>query len=138
VGRLDRRTHAVEDTSVHDLCCIGVGNRDWRERDSVHVRECDLLPVPGGTRSSVVCPIAHRGGRVKQGVKWAAVGIGLGVFGGFVSTFWLSRYIERVQWLDPIAFLVTSLLIATIAGAACYVPATRASHVDPMVVLREE
>jgi predicted permease len=75
---------------------------------------------------------------LKQGMKWTGVGIGLGVFGGFVSTFWLSRYIERVNWLDPIAFLATSLLVAAIAGTACYLPATRASHVDPMVVLREE
>jgi predicted permease len=75
---------------------------------------------------------------LRQGMKWTALGLGLGIFGAFVSTFWLSRHLERVAWLDPIAFFATTLLMAATAGAACYIPARKASRVDPMVVLREE
>lgn len=75
---------------------------------------------------------------LQQGMKWTACGLGLGILGALVSTFWLSRHLERLTWHDPIAFLATTLLMAVTAGAACYVPARRASRVDPMVVLREE
>jgi predicted permease len=75
---------------------------------------------------------------LKQGMKWTTLGLGLGIVGALISTFWLSRYIERLTWFDPIAFFATSLLMAATAGAACYIPARKASRVDPMVVLREE
>ena len=75
---------------------------------------------------------------LKQGMTWTALGLGLGILGALISTFWLSRYIERLTWSDPIAFLSTTLLMAATAGAACYFPARRASRMDPMVVLRDE
>jgi putative ABC transport system permease protein len=75
---------------------------------------------------------------LRQGMKWTAGGLGLGIFGAFIATFWLSRHLESIVWHDPIAFLSTILLMAATAGAACYVPARKASRVDPMVVLREE
>lgn len=75
---------------------------------------------------------------LRQGMKWTALGLALGISGAFASTFWLSRYIERIIWFDPIAFLATTLVMAATAGAACFIPARQASRVDPMVVLRED
>ena len=75
---------------------------------------------------------------LRQGMKWTGAGVALGICGAFIATFWLSRYLERVAWFDPAAFLVTALLMITVAALACYIPARRASRVHPMIVLREE
>ena len=73
-----------------------------------------------------------------QAMKWTGVGLGLGVLGGFISTLWLSRNLERVNPYDPIAFAGTVALVSAVALLASYIPARRASRVDPMHVLREE
>jgi predicted permease len=75
---------------------------------------------------------------LRQGMKWTGAGVGLGICGAFLATFWLSRYLERVTWFDPAAFIATSVLMAIVAAVACYIPARRASRVDPMMVLRDE
>jgi predicted permease len=75
---------------------------------------------------------------LRQGMKWAALGLLLGIAGGLIATFWLSRYIERVTWSDPAAFAGTAALVALTAATACFIPARRASRVEPMAVLREE
>jgi putative ABC transport system permease protein len=64
------------------------------------------------------------------------VGIGLGVAG--LGTRLLANLLYGVSALDPLTFVgVTALLTAT-AFLACYLPARRATRVDPMVVLRQE
>ena len=73
-----------------------------------------------------------------EAMKWTALGLGLGVLGGFISSFWLSRNLERVNPYDPIAFAGTVVLVSAVAFLASYIPARRASRIDPMLVLREE
>jgi predicted permease len=65
-----------------------------------------------------------------------------GVFAGIAASFVLTRFMRSLLFgvgpNDPLTFAVVAALFALVALAACYVPARRASHVDPMIALRYE
>lgn len=66
----------------------------------------------------------------------------LGVAGGLGVAFWITRFLASflfgVKAWDPIAFTVTPLLLSAVALFAVWIPAQRATHVDPMTALRFE
>jgi putative ABC transport system permease protein len=75
---------------------------------------------------------------VVEGVRLAAIGIAIGVGTAFVAVKWLKPLLFDVSPRDPFVFgLVTVALVLT-AVAASWIPALRASRVDPMVALRSE
>ena len=75
---------------------------------------------------------------MKQSLQLAAIGVGIGL----VAAFALSRLIQSLLFgvgaLDPITFLGTPLLLAAVALVASYIPALRATRVDPITALRYE
>ena len=73
-----------------------------------------------------------------EGMKSTCIGIALGIFGGVIIALWMSRNFNGLQFFDPMAFLTMTLVVIVTAGSACYIPAKRASRVDPMIVLRED
>ena len=75
---------------------------------------------------------------LRKGVILTAVGIALGLVGAAVGTRVLQGMLFGVTPLDPKTFMVVSLMFALVATFACYVPARRATKVDPMVALRSE
>ncbi|HSE43341.1 MAG TPA: ABC transporter permease [Acidobacteriota bacterium] len=75
---------------------------------------------------------------IKEGLLLAVVGIGAGVVLSFVSTRMLSALLYFVSPTDAIIFQVCSLFFLTIALLSSYLPARRASKVDPIVALRHE
>ncbi len=75
---------------------------------------------------------------VGQGMLLAVIGVGLGLAGAFGLTRVLEKFLWGVRPTDPLTFIVVSLLLAAVALLASYLPARRATHVDPMVALRYE
>ncbi|MDE3109554.1 MAG: ABC transporter permease [Acidobacteriota bacterium] len=75
---------------------------------------------------------------VKQGMLLAGVGVVIGVAGGLAITRVMRSLLFGVKPWDPLMFSVTAILLAIIALLACYVPARRASRVDPLIALRYE
>jgi predicted permease len=68
--------------------------------------------------------------------------VATGVFVGIAASFGLTRFMRSLLYAvgpnDPLTFAVIAVLFALVALAACYMPARRAAHVDPMVALRYE
>lgn len=75
---------------------------------------------------------------VMQGVKLALVGVVLGVVGSFFVTPVIGSQLVSVSPTDPASFIGVSVFLTAIAFLASYIPARRATAVDPLVALRAE
>jgi putative ABC transport system permease protein len=73
---------------------------------------------------------------VGQGMAVALIGIAVGIAGSFAVTRVLTTLLFGVQPTDPLTFFVVSVALLGVALLACYLPARRATRVDPMVALR--
>ena len=73
-----------------------------------------------------------------HGLTLAAIGIVLGVMAGVTVTRLMSSLLFGVTPLDPVTFAVTSAVLVGVSAGATYIPARRASKVDPIVALRYE
>jgi putative ABC transport system permease protein len=86
----------------------------------------------GGRREDVLKLV------VGQGFKLTLIGVGVGIAGALALTRFLSSLLYGVTPTDTLTFIIVSLVLTWVAILASYIPARRATKVDPMVALRYE
>ncbi|MDQ2840976.1 MAG: ABC transporter permease [Acidobacteriota bacterium] len=86
-----------------------------------------------GASSSTV-----RGLILKQGMFPAAIGIAVGLVAAFSAAQVMKSLLFHVEPLDPVTFLAIPVFLLAVSALACYLPAIRATRIDPTVALRTE
>jgi predicted permease len=75
---------------------------------------------------------------LREGLMLTTVGVGVGLALSLALGKLLSSLLFEVSGVDPVVFSVAPVLLAAISLLACYIPARRAAHVDPVVALRHD
>jgi putative ABC transport system permease protein len=114
---------AIAATGIGGVMALAVGQRrhEIGVRMAVGARPAEILRMILG-----------------QGLALALVGVVL----GFLGALWLTRLLQQLLFevapTDPLTYAAVAVVLALAALVACYVPARRASRVDPMMALRTE
>jgi ABC-type antimicrobial peptide transport system permease subunit len=95
-------------------------------------KEIGIHMALGATRGTVLAMVLGQGARI------TVVGLAAGTAAALLLTRLLQTQLFNVRATDPATMIAVALFITAIAAMACYLPANRASRVDPMVVLRDE
>ena len=99
---------------------------------SARTREIGIRLALGAHAANV------RGLIIEQGMLLAALGLAVGLVVSLMATPVLQSTLVNLPATDPVTFAGVSALLIAIALVACYVPARRATRIDPMVTLRCE
>ncbi|MCZ6857621.1 MAG: ABC transporter permease [Gemmatimonadetes bacterium] len=95
-------------------------------------REIGIRVALGATRASVGATVLARG------MKLAAAGIVIGVAGALVSAKFVTSFLYGISPRDPVTFIIVPIVLMAVACVASFLPARRATLVDPMVALRSD
>ena len=99
---------------------------------TLRTRELGLRMALGAQRGQVLLLI------LKQGLLLTLIGVGIGLVGALALTRVMSSLLFGVEATDPATFTAIVLLLTIVSLIACYIPAWRATRVDPMIALRYE
>jgi putative ABC transport system permease protein len=108
---------------VYGVMAYAVGQRS---------KEVGLRIALGATTGSVLWLV------IRQGLALAGVGLALGLAVASAGTRLLTSMLFQVQPNDPFVYLAVAVLLGTVALVASYVPARRASKIDPLAAIRQE
>ena len=99
---------------------------------SQRTQEIGVRMALGASRQNVLALFVGHGARL------AGAGILFGMIGAFGVTRIVSSLLYNVSATDPLSFIGTAVFLALVALLASYIPARRATAVDPMIALRAE
>jgi ABC-type antimicrobial peptide transport system permease subunit len=94
--------------------------------------EIGIRMALGAARSQVLRMI------VREGLLLVSAGASAGVIGALAGARLMKGFVYGIREADPVSFVVASLVLLSVAIIAAWVPARRATRVDPMVALRYE
>ena len=137
-----QRHGAVPVTIAHDVLTVALA-------DPTNVLALDdirLATKLASVRTAVASAAMALGARgsdvlrlvISQGMRLVIIGVVIGVGLALVSTRIVKSYLYDVSTTDPTTFSVIALLLIGVAAVGCYIPARRATKVDPLVALRYE
>jgi predicted permease len=95
-------------------------------------REMGIRAAMGARRTDLLKLI------LGEGMRLVAIGLAIGLTAAFALTRFLQSMLYGISSSDPAVFAAVTALLGSIALAACFIPAMRASRVDPLIALREE
>jgi putative ABC transport system permease protein len=131
----DRRTSAFLMGAFAGLACLiaavgiyGVVSYSMTQR----THEIGVRMALGAEKRAVLAMV------LGQGLKTAGIGVGIGGVGALGLTRFLASHLYGVKPSDPVIFIAALLILIAVALLASYLPARRATKVDPMVALRYE
>jgi predicted permease len=99
---------------------------------SQRTREIGIRMALGAPRSVVLRMV------LRQGLILILLGIGFGLAASFAATRLLASQLFGITPTDPVTFIAAPILLLIVALLACFVPARRATKVDPLIALRNE
>jgi putative ABC transport system permease protein len=95
-------------------------------------REIGIRVAPGARRADVIRLF------LKEGMKLTAIGIVFGLLGAVAISRLLAVVLIDLSPFDPLAFGGVAVFLSIVSLSACYLPARRATKVDPMIAIRCE
>ncbi|HVH54618.1 MAG TPA: FtsX-like permease family protein, partial [Vicinamibacterales bacterium] len=95
------------------------------------VREFGIRQALGADDKSILSLV------LRQGMLRVTIGIAIGLAGALLLSKYLESLLFQVQAKDPAVFVVVTAVLFVVAILACYIPARRATRIDPMVALRD-
>ena len=93
-------------------------------------REMGVRMALGAQRSDVLWLV------IKEGAKFSATGIALGLAGAFSLGRLLSSQLYGISPVDPVTYITVAIVVALVSLAACLIPARRAMAIDPLIAIR--
>jgi predicted permease len=107
---------------IYGVLAFGVAQR---------VREFGIRQALGANRRAILSLV------LSQGLRTAGAGVVLGLGGALILTRFLQTLLFGVSRYDVPVFATVTIVLLAVAAVACYVPALRATRIDPMVALRD-
>ena len=96
------------------------------------MREIGVRLALGARRRQIIAMM------LQQGLRLLAIGLAVGFVGALVTSRVLRSLLFEVSATDPSVYVGVSLVLGLAAAIACWIPARRASRVDPIITLRAE